>query len=152
MVQTQLELQKLTAGSQPWLFPKVLDFPYQAIYNAFKFLQLGYPRTSLDFSKCYMVFERVYRKKIFSDFPLTFLSLFSRKKIGVGAGGMSFLRNNSQTWGANCSKPIFLPENLSKMEQSCRNVQLLSSLNISRQSICFLEQIFHRTQLVSVPG
>ena len=38
-----------------------------------------------------MVFERVYRKKIFSDFPLTFLSLFSKKKIGVGAGGCPFL-------------------------------------------------------------
>lgn len=37
-----------------------------------------------------MVFERVYRNKIFSDFPL-FLSLFSKKKIGVGGGGGPFL-------------------------------------------------------------
>ena len=74
MVQTQLELQKLTAGLPTMAFSKGLRLPLVGFYNAFKFLELGYPR------------------------------------------------NNSQTWGANCSKPIFLPENLSKMEQSCRNV------------------------------
>ena len=72
-----------------------------------------------------MVFERVYRNKVFYDFPLFFLVTIFEEENWVGGGGVgavSFLRNNSQTWGANCSKPMFLPENLSKMEQSCRNV------------------------------
>ena len=72
-----------------------------------------------------MVFERVYRNKVFSDFPLFFLVTIFEEENWVGGGGggaVSFLRNNSPTWGANCSKPMFLPENLSKMEQSCRNV------------------------------
>lgn len=147
MVQTQLELQKLKRGSQPWLFPKVLDSPYQAIYNAFKFLELRYPRTSLDFSTCQMVFERVYRNKIFSDFPLFFVTIFEEENWGG-----SFLRNNSQTCGASCSKPIFLRQNLSKMEQSCRNVQLFSSLK-NLQAIYLLPRIeFSQDTVAYVPG
>ena len=34
-----------------------------------------------------MVFERVYRNKIFSDFPLFFVTLFEKENWGWGGGG-----------------------------------------------------------------
>lgn len=152
MVQTQLELQKLTAR-----LPTIHGFFHRSQTSLTRLSTMPLSFQNWDILGRLQTFRNVrwYLKEFtetryFLIFFFFFLSLFSKKKIGVGA--VSFLRNNSQTWGANCSKPMFLPENLSKMEQSCRNVQLFSSLTISRESICFLEQIFHRTQLLSVPG
>ena len=108
MVQTQLELQTLTRGSQPWVFPKALDFPYQAIQNALSFQNCAILGRLQTF-RILDGIERVYRNKIFSDFPHFCVTIFEKKIVGGGGGG-PFLKITVKYGEPIAQNPFFSPK------------------------------------------